>query len=152
MTREYEVEVVRGLEEFVEREVLTTLGRPARLLGRPAEGRVAFEFGEALSRCDGLRLVNAVHLVDRFDVPRPRALLGHEHITRLMSSLRGLIDLGPKGAFRTLRVTAAGVDSAAFARLRVNLPESSAWNRRKSGPICWCPSGVRLTALTAGKY
>ena len=121
MRREYELELVSGLEEFVEREVRTTLGRPARLLGRPAEGRVAFEFSEALSQCDGLHLVNAVHLVDRFDVPRPRALLGHEHLTRLMSSLTGVIDLGPKGAYRTFRVNAAGVDSAVFTRLRGEL-------------------------------
>lgn len=121
MKREYEAEVVSGLEELVEREIRTALGRPARLLGRPADGRVAFQLDEALSRCDGLRLANAVHLVDRFDVPRPRALLGHEHITRLMSSLRALIDLGPKGAFRTFRVSAAGTDSAAFTRLRDEL-------------------------------
>jgi len=121
MKRKYEAELVSGLEELVEREIRTVLGRPARLLGRPADGRVAFQLDEALSRCDGLRLANAVHLVDRFDVPRPRALLGHEHMTRLMSSLRALIDLGPKGAFRTFRVSAAGVDSSAFTRLRDEL-------------------------------
>jgi tRNA (guanine6-N2)-methyltransferase len=121
MKREYEAEVVSGLEDMVEREIRTALGRPARLLGRPADGRVAFQLDEALSRCDGLRLANAVHLVDRFDVPRPRALLGHEHMTRLISSLRALIDLGPKDAFQTFRVSAAGVESAAFTRLRGEL-------------------------------
>jgi 23S rRNA G2445 N2-methylase RlmL len=53
----------------------------------------------------------------RFDVPRPRGLLGHQHLTRLVGVARRVVEACPPGTFKTLHLSAAGADSVVFARL-----------------------------------
>ena len=65
-----------------------------------------------------LRSAVAVHIVERFAVSRPRALLGHEHFNRLLGAIREVVGLHPRGTFKTFRVSAAGSDSGTFRRLR----------------------------------
>ena len=69
-------------------------------------------------RLSTLRSVVAVHRVEAFPVPRPKALLGHEHLTRMVATLHGVMARQPRGAFRTFRVSAAGADSPVFERLK----------------------------------
>ena len=64
-----------------------------------------------------LRLVTAVSLVTSFPVPRPRALLGDQHIRALLGAIDMVRDLQPPGAFASFRLAGAGSDSAVFARL-----------------------------------
>ena len=117
--RRYEVELITGLERFVDEELANTLGRRAyRLTGYPREGRMSFRYSGPVQRLMDLRSAVAVHLVERFDIPRPRALLGHEHYTRLIAAIRTVIDLHPIDSFKTFRVSAAGTESATMRRLR----------------------------------
>ena len=113
-----EIEVVPGLEEFAIREIegrLRPLTRPQRL---PKEGRLAFRYGADVQRLNQLRSVVAVHLVQAFDVPRPKALLGHERLQQLLRLARTVMAAFPKQTFTTFRVSAAGADSSVFARLK----------------------------------
>ena len=115
----YEVELITGLERFVDDELANTLGRRAyRLMGYPKEGRMSIRYSGPVERLMDLRTVVAVHLVERFDVPRPKALLGHQHLTRLIDSIGVVIDLHPPETFSTFRVSAAGSESATMRRLR----------------------------------
>ncbi len=116
--RRFELEVVPGLEEWAEDEVGDVLGEHVRLLGRPVEGRVGIAYRGSPDRLGALRSVVAVHRVVSFDVPRPKALLGHEHLTRLVAVLEEVVGGQPPGSFGTLRLSAAGADSATFRRLR----------------------------------
>ena len=117
--RRYEVELITGLERFVDDELGETLGRRAyRLTGYPKEGRMSIRYSGPAERLLGLRSAVAVHLVERFDIPRPKALLGHEYFSRLVTTIRGVIGLHAAGTFRTFRVSAAGSESTIMKRLR----------------------------------
>ena len=115
----YEIELIAGLERFVDDELTGTLGRRAyRLTGYPREGRMSIRYSGPAERLMNLRSPVAVHLVERFDVPRPKALLGHRHFTRLIAAIKTVIDLHPRGTFKTFRVSAAGAESTTMRRLR----------------------------------
>lgn len=115
----YEIELVSGLERFVDDELTRNLGgRGYRSLGSHREGRLSIRYGGPVAPLLGLRSATAVHAVESFDAPRPRALLGHENFTRLASSIGHVIAIHPAGSFRTLRIRAAGSNSSVLRRLR----------------------------------
>ena len=117
--RRYEIELITGLERFVDDELANTLGRRAyRLTGYPKEGRMSIRYSGPVERLMNLRTAVAVHLVDRFEIPRPKAFLGHQHLTRLIKAIRSVIDLHPPETFKTFRVSAAGAESTTMRRLR----------------------------------
>ncbi len=132
----YEVETVLGLEEYARREIRRLFGKAASgraVLGRAvltngggADGRFGLRFDGSIRRFDELRTITAIHRVETFAVPRPRALLGHQHLTRLLSAIRSVLDARPDGAFRTFRIAAAGADSGVYARLREEIAAATA--------------------------
>ena len=107
--RRYEVELITGLERFVDDELGKKLGRRAyRLTGYPKEGRMSFRYSGPIQRLMDLRSAVAIYLVERFDIPRPKAFLGHRHFTRLIEMIRAVIHLHPPETFKTFRLSAAG--------------------------------------------
>jgi tRNA (guanine6-N2)-methyltransferase len=123
--RSYEIEVLPGLEEFVEKELRLRLRGAVHVRGRPAEGRVLVSYQGDPRRLNRLRSAIAVSELQTFDVPRPKSFLGHEHFTRLQHLIQRVRELWPAGAFATFRLAAAGSDSAVFARLKADLAEST---------------------------
>ncbi|HEY8884071.1 MAG TPA: RNA methyltransferase, partial [Chloroflexota bacterium] len=123
--RSYEIEVLPGLEEFVEQEIRLRIGSAAQLQGRPAEGRILVSYQGDPRRLNRLRSVIAVSELQTFDIPRPKSFLGHEHFTRLLQWIERVRAMWPGGAFATFRLAAAGSDSAVFARLKADLAEST---------------------------
>jgi ubiquinone/menaquinone biosynthesis C-methylase UbiE len=115
VARRYEVEVVHGIEEFASEEILRLPG--VENLKSMGPGRLAVDLKGDLRLFNDLRAVTAVHLVLNFGVPRPKALLGHEHFERLTGVIRDVIALYPGGSFSTFRVSAAGSTSSVFTRL-----------------------------------
>ena len=114
----YEIDLIPGLERFVERELSNKLGQAAfEVLGHPREGRISVRYEGAVGPLLKLRSAVAVYVVEQFDVTRPRALLGHEHLTRLLAALRSVIGAQPSGSFETFRISAAGGGSAVYQRL-----------------------------------
>ena len=121
----YEVEFAHGLERFVSAEIARVLGgRRFALAPGGADGRMSLDFAGGAERLNGLGCATAVHAVERFAAPRPRALLGHQNLNRLLDAAKRVISLHPGGAFRTMRVSAAGRDSAAIRRLRRELADA----------------------------
>ncbi len=118
LAQEYEVETVIGLEEYARREARRLLGKAAQVERGATEGRFPLRFDGNIRRFDELRTATAVHRVEPFAVPRPRALLGHQHLTRLLGVIHVVLDARPSGAFRTFRITAAGAGSGVYSRLR----------------------------------
>lgn len=126
-SQRYEVETIVGLEEFARREIRQRLGKQARIAeSRPLAGRIALTFDGDMRRFDALRTAAAVHRVETFVVPRPRALLGHQHLTRLLTAVRAVMNARPTGSFHTFRIAAAGAGSAVFARLRQEIAAATA--------------------------
>lgn len=118
LAQAYEIETVVGLEEYARREARRLLGKAAQVEQGSSEGRFTIRYDGSARRFDELRTVTAVHRVEHFAVPRPRALLGHQHLTRLLGVIHLILDTRPDGAFHTFRITAAGAGSGVYSRLR----------------------------------
>lgn len=114
----YEADVLEGLEPFAEDE-LHDLAGVADM--RVAAGALLFRYGGAPSALLDLRSVVAVFRVLHFDVPRPKALLGHQHFEAIVAAIGHAQSLWPRHAFRTLRLSAAGADTAVLRRLKDEL-------------------------------
>jgi len=123
----YEIELIPGLEAFVERELTTLLGRGGfRLLAYPRDGRLTIRFRGPEKRLSTLTTAVAVHAVHTFNIPRPKALLGHQHLTRLFAVIQSVVGSEPGGSFRTFKISAAGSDSAVFRRLADEIQDKCA--------------------------
>lgn len=111
----YELEVIPGLEEVALEELDERLGSTSATgaIGRPGRLLVASTPRAELER---LRTLVAVHAVVRFAVPRPRALLGDRTLRTVLAALEPVVRRHP--GMRTMRLSAAGADSAELIRLR----------------------------------
>ncbi|MCC6904829.1 MAG: methyltransferase domain-containing protein [Anaerolineae bacterium] len=113
----YEVEVLPGLGSIASSELEDLIGTDGTILPAIREAEIRFRYRGQPAGLLRLRTVVAVYLVLHFPIPRPKALLGHEHFTALMAAVTQIRALHPQGAFHTFRIGAAGADSAVFQRL-----------------------------------
>jgi tRNA (guanine6-N2)-methyltransferase len=110
----WHIDVLPGLEEAARAEIAALAG--------PAAGASVRPHGEGALRARGIRQaalerarrVVAVYRVVHVDVPRPRGLLGHEHLTRLAGEARRAT---AGRDFHGVRIVAAGADSLVMIRL-----------------------------------
>jgi tRNA (guanine6-N2)-methyltransferase len=112
--RRYEAQLLDGLKPFAEREITRLLGRESKILESADSEALPFLFAGDMRRLLQLRTVVAVYLVEAFAVPRPRALLGHEHLSRLLERLKLVRAVAE---FQSFRFAAAGRESSVFLRL-----------------------------------
>ncbi len=120
---ECEADVLEGLEDFAYDELSARLGQRVRFgePGRP--GALRFSYAGDLPALLALHSVAAVYLVEYFDIPRPKALLGNQQIGQLSALIDTAIKLAPAGAFTSLRLSAAGEDSTVLTRLKNELAQ-----------------------------
>jgi tRNA (guanine6-N2)-methyltransferase len=76
-----------------------------------------------LSLADRPRIAGVAYLVSHFEVPRPRALLGSQHLDTLTGELRYVVGRLP-GGFSGVRLSAAGASSPVMRRLAATLAEA----------------------------
>ncbi|MFV9503293.1 MAG: methyltransferase domain-containing protein [Oscillochloridaceae bacterium umkhey_bin13] len=118
--RQIEVVVANGLEELARNE-LRRVSQGARLEPGPVAGALAMAWRGELRPLLSLRLATSVYLVRQFAVPRPKALLGDEHVRAVTELASTALRLHPAGSFRTLYVSAAGAETAVLTRLKQEL-------------------------------
>jgi ubiquinone/menaquinone biosynthesis C-methylase UbiE len=118
-----EADVLAGLERFAYAEIDQRLGRRARLDSAARPGTLGFSYTGSLADLRALRSVIAVYQVNSFAVPRPKALLGNQQLAELVDAIESVRGLAPPGAYATLRLSAAGEDSAVLNRLKSELAE-----------------------------
>ncbi len=121
----YEAEVLPGLKPFATSELRGRFHRSIDLFPDENPDRLPFQFDGPAADLLGLRTVAAVYAVLTFDIPRPKALLGHQHFTHLLKRVDRLIEVFPEGAFQTFRISAAGKESSVFSRLIDELQRST---------------------------
>ena len=109
--REYELDVLPGLEEVAATELA---GVP---LARDVRG-LRFWYPGSPERLTRLRSAVAVYRIKSWDVPRPRGLLGHQQLGELVSYVREVIEVG---GHRSFRIGAAGKESPTMQRLAEEL-------------------------------
>jgi 23S rRNA G2445 N2-methylase RlmL len=117
-----ELETTEGLEFVTKDELLALCGGEASHLDM-GNGYVQFEFHGNLTRLLKLKTAVAAYLVLPYNVPRPKALLGHEHFTRLIDTVKLIQTLGD--SYSTFHISAAGSDSSVMKRIKQQLAEQS---------------------------
>lgn len=125
---EYEADVAEGLEGYALAELRGLRHMHGLRLVEP--GIVRFGFSGKLSSLLRLRTVAAVYRVASFAVPRPKALLGHEHFSLIASIISGTFAAYQPGSFQTFHLSAAGSESAVLSRLKSDL--ATRFNLRES--------------------
>jgi SAM-dependent methyltransferase len=120
---ELEADLLEGLEHFGRTELQNRLRNYVKLNDSPANGVLRFYYSGQLSALLDMRSLTAIYLVRRFAVPRPRALLGHQHFTALLEQIAMVRALAPAGAYQTMRLSAAGEDSSVMSRLKGELAQ-----------------------------
>ena len=117
---EYEAEVIPGLEAFATdelRRMSTSRVRQTRA------GFLRLQFVGDESALLSLRSVIAMYRIHNFPIPRPKALLGHEHFTRLLGILRATARRYNEPP-QSMGVAAAGSQTAVMQRLRQELSQA----------------------------
>ena len=122
-TFDCEADILVGLEQIVQAELAEQLGADARYTEASRAGALRFTYSGNLHALLDLRSVIAIYLARHFAVPRPRALLGHQHFEALVNLTEIVRDLSPSNAYQTLRLSAAGEDSSVLSRLKTELAQ-----------------------------
>jgi hypothetical protein len=106
-----EAEVAEGLEAIACDELRCRFGAHMTLreifASRRAPRSIRFEYTGDLGALLQLRTVLAVYLIHHAAVPRPRALLGDEHLRALLAQIALVRSLLPSADYRTLRALCA---------------------------------------------
>jgi tRNA (guanine6-N2)-methyltransferase len=112
----YELEVIPGLAPLAQAELEAQW--PVRWLPSQREDRLRFYYDGQPTRLLSLRRAVALHQVEHFAIPRPKALLGHQNFQALLYLLRGALSLHAPGSFESFCISAAGSDSSVFERIK----------------------------------
>ncbi len=114
---EYEAEVIPGLESCAIDELRQLAPAALGNLRRSRAGFLRFRCAGAAADLLSLRSVIALYQIHHFAIPRPKALLGHEHFTRLLGILRAAAQRFGSPPL-TMGIAAAGSHTAVMQRLR----------------------------------
>ncbi len=106
----YEAEFLTGLAPFV----LDELAQFSAAVVSKRRNTCRFELGAAAGDLDRMRTVVAVYRLLHFNIPRPRSLLGDQHLRRLLDSVT---EVASRGSFSSFRFGAAGSHTRVFQRL-----------------------------------
>ena len=94
----YEADSIRGLEEIAYQELRQRFGKNIHFLRQAEEeseaGAIHFSYTGPQAALLQLQTVVSVYLVCYFDIPRPAALLGHEHFHQLLEKCKEVCRLG----------------------------------------------------------
>jgi 23S rRNA G2445 N2-methylase RlmL len=125
-----ELETTEGLEFVTKDELLTLCGGSVSRID-VGDSYVQFDFQGNLKQLLKLKTAVAAYLLLPYDVPRPKALLGHEHFTRLIDTVKLIQTLGD--SYNSLHISAAGSDSSVMNRIKQQLAEQSGLEIDESG-------------------
>jgi 23S rRNA G2445 N2-methylase RlmL len=119
MSQRIEIVVPAGLEALARTEMQRITG--LRLDPVHKDGVIGATMYGALQALFQLRCVTSIYAVRRFAIPRPRALLGDEHLRAVLATIEMVRWLHPAGTFRTLFLSAAGAESSVLQRFKHEL-------------------------------
>src|SRR5574338_62238 len=113
-----EIETTEGLEFVSAAELRERFADSVHVLQSRKPGEVPFRYTGTLRRLLNLQTAQAVYLAQRYDVPRPRGLLGDAHFRRLIVQIETVRALSPQDTFQTFSIAAAGSDSSVMNRIK----------------------------------
>jgi tRNA (guanine6-N2)-methyltransferase len=142
-----EVEFLPGLERFVQKE-LESFGC-FNITQRNNE-TFRCEYSGDVTKLFTLRRAIAVYVVHTFAIPRPKALLGDEHLRRLLKAIEDVKALNQKVRFKSFRISAAGQDSSVFQKLIETLQQRLGLPFNEEGDLLLIIRPTAKGALTQG--
>lgn len=120
-----EAEVIQGLKPFAISELKSLLGKQFSLQPTAELEPIRFYFNGDLNQLKKLKTVMGVYLGQHYPIPRPKALLGHQHFQMLLKQIESVRQLYPPQIFSTFRLSAAGHQSPVFIRLGAEISAST---------------------------
>lgn len=129
----FEIETIDGLEFITQQELMPFIHKKNVIITH-------IEGGLIQCRCDNptilmsLQTAVAVYAHDYYDVPRPKALLGHQHFQRLLTTIQSVtkrMSIRPK----TFYVSAAGSDSSVMTRIKSELTSATGLIETEQGDL-----------------
>lgn len=115
--------MLEGLAPLARDELQRRLGAAVRMGDAPRPDALGFTYRGPLADLLELRSVVAVSLVHVFPVPRPKALLGHQHWVVMAEMIGQAMELWPPGRFQSLRLSAAGAESSVMQRIQQEIAQ-----------------------------
>jgi tRNA (guanine6-N2)-methyltransferase len=110
-------EVAPGLEDVASAEISALSGTDI-LAAEKNSSEVEFTYAGKPGDLLRLKTVIAINSVRRYNVPRPKAFLGHQHLQTLLRQIQQALHLHPAGTFTTFYISAAGSDSSVMQRIK----------------------------------
>lgn len=117
MNHVYELEFPDGLRAVVEAE-LASYKDKIHLQHWVGTNIVHVTSNHEVSALLNLKSVTNVYRLIHYAIPRPKALLGHQHLQLLLRTIRECMSFSDPAKFRTLYIGAAGSDSSVMQRIR----------------------------------
>lgn len=120
-----ECEVINGGKEFAYHELIAKFRHSVRILPDDDPETIFCEYAGDFRQWLQLRTVVAVYLLHKFEVPRPKGLLGHQNFQMILQQINKVRALHPPGAFRTFKISAAGENSSVLSRIKEEISAST---------------------------
>lgn len=112
----FEIEVSEGLE-WITREELLSLDPKISIL-QIGRGFIRFYYDGDVLQLLKLGTIISVYSVNSHPIPRPRGLLGHQHMANIIQQIDKVRHTIGKDKFKTFFISAAGSDSSVMKRIR----------------------------------
>jgi ubiquinone/menaquinone biosynthesis C-methylase UbiE len=120
-----EAEVVTGLKNYAADELRARFGTRVTIYEKTKPEEVPFSYDGDLSSLLMLTKTVAVYLAQHYPIPRPLALLGHQHFQGVLRQISTVRSMHPGGTFNTFRIAAAGSDSSVFTRIKGEIQQAT---------------------------
>ncbi len=114
---DFQADVIEGLEPFAQSEIERAGGRP--LFAH--RGLIRFTFNSGARKLLALKSVLSVYASRTYNVPRPKALLGDQHMRALLALIDDAMAIAGPNAYRTFMLGAAGADSSVMQRIKAQI-------------------------------
>jgi len=130
---QYEIETIEGLEFITQQELMPFIRKKSLIISHVEKGMIQCSCSNPII-LTGLRTAIAVYAYDYYDVPRPKALLGHQHFQRLLRTIQfasKMMPIPPK----TFYVSAAGSDSSVMTRIKLEIASTTGCTEAEQGDL-----------------
>lgn len=114
---DFQADVIEGLEPFAQDEIARAGGRVLSA----QHGILRFTFAGDPRKLLSLKTVLSVYAARSFNVPRPKALLGDQHLRALLALVDEAMMIAGRSAYRTFMLGAAGAESSVMQRIKAEI-------------------------------
>lgn len=132
-THHYEIETTEGLEFITQQELSPLIKNNIVRDIQVRNGAITCISSDPQKLCT-LKTAIAVYMLDSYDVPRPKALLGHQHFTRLCNTIQ-FVRQNIQSPCTTFYLSAAGSDSSVMERLKAEIALVTGLSDAEQGDI-----------------